>query len=165
MPPLCRGSVYFSNCCSSAGMKLQRKTSDATYVLLCVGQLEGFQVSFCLVQQAEFPLQFGVYFVAILEYISKFPFIQKDASGLFYGVSQGKVNCLDNRENTFENMHLSKKCQCKHTKGNLALPVDAAVRQLLCGISGVSVIVQDSPILYDCSLKLVLVTVQQLVPL
>lgn len=52
-----------------------------------------------------------------------------------------------------------------HTKGNLALPVDVAVRQLLCDVSGVSVVVHDSFILSDSSSKLVLVTVQQLVPL
>lgn len=114
-------------------MELQRKTSDAvdsltTPLRFCyvLGQLGGCQVRFCLVPQVEFPLPLGVYLVAVREYISKFPFIQKDASGLFHGVNQGTVICLDDRENIFENMHLSKKCQCKLTKGNLALPVDAA---------------------------------------
>lgn len=58
-----------------------------------------------------------------------------------------------------------QKCQCKHARGNLALPVDAAVRLLHCGTSGVSVVVRDSPILSDSSSKPVSVTVQQLVPL
>lgn len=79
-------------------------TGRATYVLVCVGEVGGLQLCFCLVPRIELDVKSAL--GAVLNHIFQILFIKKNGSGLLCGVNQSTVNGQDDWENTFENMHL-----------------------------------------------------------